>query len=174
MPKPPSNILTGAEAEAVRLHEDKGLTWSQAAEILKVAPGTVQDAYKRAQRKLKRQGEAEQSGAVLHGRAERHIKKLGAVTDQMLSERLDGVIIKGLFYLENNPEIWARAGVRELTQAVSTLTEKRQLLRGQPTSITQINDIQRLDQMAEAIKTELDRRMKVIDNDPLVGKGSKS
>lgn len=164
--------MTSAEAEALRLHEDKGLTWSEMGELLGVAAGTAQDAYKRAQRKLKRQKEAEQAGQVLHGRAEAHLKrkgKLGQLTDKVLSDSLDRVIQKGIFYLENNHEIWAKAGVRELTQAVSTLTEKRQLLRGQPTSITRIEDIQKLDQLTEMVKNELERRQKVIDADPLVG-----
>jgi hypothetical protein len=170
MPKVQTNVLTPREAEAVRLHEEKGLTWAEMAAVTGMGAANCQDAYRKASRKLKRIKEGEQSGAVLHGRSEGEVKKLGVVTDQMISERMDRMIIKGLYYLEHHPEIWARAGVRELTQAIASLTEKRQLLRGEATSIVRHEDVRTLDDLTNLVKNELERRQRAIDADPLVGR----
>ncbi len=55
---------------------------------------------------------------------------------------------------------------RDLVVAAGILTDKRQLLRGEPTAITRFQDIRKMDEILEAVAKELKRRGKVIDVTP--------
>ena len=55
---------------------------------------------------------------------------------------------------------------RNLMVAAGILTDKRQLLRGEPTAITRFQDMRKMDEILEAVAKELKRRGKVIDVTP--------
>ena len=52
---------------------------------------------------------------------------------------------------------WAERA-KDLTGIASTLIDKRQLLKGEPTAITKFEDIRKLDEDAKALHDEMIRR----------------
>ncbi len=56
---------------------------------------------------------------------------------------------------------------RNLMVAAGILTDKRQILRGEPTAITKFQDMRKLDDVLEEAVKELKRRSKMIDVTPV-------
>ena len=59
-----------------------------------------------------------------------------------------------------------QASARDLTVNIGILTDKRQLLRGEPTQITRLEDVKKLDELAAMLEVEMKRRGKIIDITP--------
>ena len=59
-----------------------------------------------------------------------------------------------------------QASARDLTVNIGILTDKRQLLRGEPTVITRLEDVKKLDELAAMLEVEMKRRGKIIDITP--------
>ena len=59
-----------------------------------------------------------------------------------------------------------QASARDLTVNIGILTDKRQLLRGEPTVITRLEDVKKMDELGAMLVTEMKRRGKIIDVTP--------
>ena len=58
------------------------------------------------------------------------------------------------------------AGVRDLAISAGVLIDKARLLKGQPTQITRLEDVKKLDELAEMLNEEMKRRGRLIDITP--------
>ena len=59
-----------------------------------------------------------------------------------------------------------QASARDLTVNIGILTDKRQLLRGEPTVITRPEDVKKLDEVGRLLLAEMERRGELIDITP--------
>ena len=59
-----------------------------------------------------------------------------------------------------------QASARDLTVNIGILTDKRQLLRGEPTQVFRVEDAKKLDEQLEMMVAEMKRRGKLIDVTP--------
>lgn len=59
-----------------------------------------------------------------------------------------------------------QANARDLMVSIGILTDKRQLLRGEPTAITRLEDVKKLDEDLLMLVKEMRRRGKIIDITP--------
>ena len=62
-------------------------------------------------------------------------------------------------------QVLAKESGRGLAQIISTLTDKMQLLKGEPTVVTKIEDIRQLDEVAMLLLAEVTRRGIILDQD---------
>ena len=60
----------------------------------------------------------------------------------------------------------AGANVRDLAVSAGVMIDKARLLKGEPTNITRIEDVKKLDDLAEMLNEELQRRGRLIDVTP--------
>ena len=60
-------------------------------------------------------------------------------------------------------EVLAKETGRGLAQIISILTDKMQLLQGEPTAITKIEDVRKLDEISALLLKEVNRRGIVLD-----------
>ncbi len=74
--------------------------------------------------------------------------------------------MKALWLLVEDEGALKSLSGKELSTVAGNLLEKRQLLRGEPTAITRFEDIKKLDEVAELLNAELQRRGKLIDVTP--------
>ncbi len=94
------------------------------------------------------------------------MKVRGKIDDKMLSEATAEVASQALWRMQNDPALWDRASLKELSTVCGQMIDKRQLLRGEPTQITKIQDIRKLDEMAALLHEEMERRGLMIDVTP--------
>ena len=86
--------------------------------------------------------------------------------DKTFLEDIDAVLVKALFLLRNKEEALAETRTKGLSAIVNTLIDKRQLLKGEPTAITKLQDVRKLDEIARALHQEMERRGLLVDITP--------
>ncbi len=77
---------------------------------------------------------------------------------------IDDRLSRVLAYLDDHT--LSKMDGRNLMVAAGILIDKRQLLEGKPTAITQYSDLRKLDEVMEQVSAELKRRENVIDVTP--------
>ena len=90
----------------------------------------------------------------------------GKIDDKMLSAGAGEIAATALWRMGNDSSLWAKASLKELASVYATMIDKRQLLRGEPTQITKIQDIRKLDEMAALLHEEMGRRGLIVDVTP--------
>ena len=90
----------------------------------------------------------------------------GKIDDKILSAGAAEIAVMALCRMRNDPVLWERASLKELSAVYAVMVDKRQLLRGQPTNIVKIQDIRELDEMAMVLHEEMERRGLIIDVTP--------
>ncbi len=86
------------------------------------------------------------------------------LNDQELAAVIDDRLTRVLEYFDDHT--LGKMGGRDLVVAAGILTDKRQLLRGEPTAITRFQDMRKMDEILEAVDKELKRRGKLVDVTP--------
>ena len=129
--------------------------------------GTAKAARK-AEKKLRAQTGGEALAVRLDRACEVYMADLHDVTDEDLAATARLEAMKTLWYLKNNPEVWTRASVKDLASVFGTLIDKSQLLRGEPTQITRLEDVKKMDELGAMLVTEMKRRGEIIDVTPEV------
>lgn len=94
------------------------------------------------------------------------IKIVDEIGDEELAGRYGQKIQLLLSYLDDFA--MSRSSAKDLVGSIGTLTDKRQLLRGEPTQITRLEDVKKLDELGAMLKTEMKHRGKIIDITPEV------
>ncbi len=84
--------------------------------------------------------------------------------DVVLLSVIDDRLARVFEYFDDH--VLGKMDGRNLMVAAGILTDKRQLLRGEPTAITRFQDIRKMDEILEAVAKELKRRGKMIDVTP--------
>ena len=169
--------LTELQARIISLRDERGLTFREIGDRLGKNQGNIHRTYQRGknnQKKLARTGDGDQvpmspqiEAQLAAFRAQRNGQP---VTDKSLLEDIDAVLVKALFLLRNNEAALAETRTKDLTGIASTLIDKRQLLKGEPTAITKLQDVRKLDEVAKQLHEEMQRRGlipdKIIDVTP--------
>lgn len=178
----PDSILTRTQAEVVYLRDECGLSWPDIARKRGVHRATVKNSYDLGKKKM------EQGGGVAHGavvpvpegaperpvdRADRLTadwKQAGGIERRVDEKALVGVIgtilDKMLFFTAQDDVALANMPPKDRIQAIGTLIDKWQLLRGEPTTIMRLQDIRKLDEVGAMLKDEMERRGLIIDVTP--------
>ena len=84
--------------------------------------------------------------------------------DQELLALIDDRLARAFAFLDDFT--LGQASARDLTVNIGILTDKRQLLRGEPTVITRLEDVKKLDELGAMLEAEMRRRGKIIDVTP--------
>ena len=84
--------------------------------------------------------------------------------DRELLALIDDRLALALEYLDD--VVFGEANARDLATSIGILTDKRRLLREEPTAIVKFQDMRKLDEFLEDVSKELKRREKVIDVTP--------
>ncbi len=84
--------------------------------------------------------------------------------DQELLAVIDDRLARVFDYFDDHT--LSKMDGRNLMVAAGILTDKRQLLRGEPTAITKFQDMRKMDEILEEVGKELKRRGKIIDVTP--------
>ncbi len=84
--------------------------------------------------------------------------------DQELLAVIDDRLGRVLEYFDDHT--LGKMGGRDLVVAAGILTDKRQLLRGEPTAITKFQDMRNLDELMEMFRKEAARLEKLVDVTP--------
>ncbi len=84
--------------------------------------------------------------------------------DQQLLAVIDDRLARVFEYFDDHA--LSKMDGRNLMVAAGILTDKRQLLRGEPTAITRFQDMRKMDEILEAVDMELKRRGKLVDVTP--------
>ena len=165
----PAPALTEKQLEAYRLRHDEELTYGQMAERLKISRNAVVCRLHSAEEKMvdranlpvpKPKSEGERV-AELRRRVEAHEFTRG---DTALVEVLNEVIVSLALSIDQEAQV--KASLSQKAQAFGVLVDKRQLLKGQPTAIVRYEDVRKLDDLAVALKDELERRSRLVDVTP--------
>ena len=156
LPKPPAE-LTDIQRTVLMLREEYQLPFKEIARRLGKADANIRRHYERARKKVKPPPPKVTEAEVLLRRW--HNERRGeAVTDKTLLGDIDVTLAKALYFLRHNEMAMAEAKVSDLVRTVNTLIEKRQLLKGEPTQITKLQDVRKLDEIAKALHAEMERR----------------
>ncbi len=91
-------------------------------------------------------------------------EELKAVKNDELLALIEDRIWLALQYL--TPQKFAESDARSIAVTFGILTEKRQLLKGEPTGILEVNDRQMLSKILEKFAAEADRRQMTVDITP--------
>ncbi len=170
----PNDKLTDHQALALKIRdEDPTLGWTglghrMTEEVgVEISRSSARRALLGGEKKLRR---LKTGGEALETRLERgwsaYVESIQDVTDDDLSNTARLQAMKTLWYLANNPEVWTRSSGKDLTSMFGTLVDKSQLLRGEPTSITRLEDVKKLDELGAMLEAEMRRRGKIIDITP--------
>ncbi len=172
MPRAPSNKLTDHQASVVEARKTPGITWTGVANLIGCSVSSARDAHKGAMKKLDREAAGEtfpdapgKDVAAPVRALKRYMKTIGTVTDKTIGDGLDKAIA-AIQYQQSLPEVVATASFRDLSSSLGILIDRRQLLKGEPTAITRFQDIRKLDELAELLNAEMQRRGKMIDVTP--------
>ncbi len=84
--------------------------------------------------------------------------------DKELLALLDDGIARAFEVLDNFA--LGEASARDVATIIGILTDKRQILKGEPTAIVKFEDMRKLDEILEQVSKELKRRENVIDVTP--------
>ena len=171
---PKSNKLTDHQARIVELKKIPGITEYRIAKELGCGISSVRSSYAGAQKKLDRVKNGEDAGVgpapeLTHEPTEAlrgymvELAQVGPMPDKDAVVELGKTRDAILWHINNTPEILANAPLRELVSAANMTIEKMQLLQGEPTAITRFQDIRKLDEVAEMLNSELQRRGRLID-----------
>ena len=161
--------LTELERRVVRLRDVEGMKWADIGAELGMDRRNAQHAHQRAHSKMAQQGPApsQEAQAGLQKACEAALGKVkGKIDDKMLSMGAGEIAAQALWWIRNDPSLWGRASIKELSTVYGQMIEKRQLLRGEPTQITRIQDIRELDEMAKLLHEEMEKRGLLIDVTP--------
>ena len=162
--------MTERETEAYRLRYAEGMTYRAIATELGVDVHTSHEAVKRAEKVM-----GEHARSLLPAKTREldrieammgEIEALGgpdldtAATVKLVKRRrVEALVALDMF-------VMSRASASQLTQTISGLTNTAQLLEGQPTAILRYDDIRKIDELAVAIKDEIERRQRLVDVTP--------
>ena len=171
----PNDKLTDHQALALKIRdEDPTIGWTglghrMSKEVgVEIGRSSARRAFLDGEKKLR----AQTSGEALETRLGRawaaYVADIHDVTDEDLATTARLQAMKTLWYLANNPEVWTRSSGKDLASIFGTLIDKSQLLRGEPTAITRLEDVKKLDELAVMLDKEMRRRGKVIDVTPEV------
>ena len=163
--------LTAKQLAAYRLRYDEELTYGEMADRLRISRNAVKCRLQSAETKMadrknlpvpkpKSQGERV---AELLRKLKAHDFTRG---DTALVEVLDETIVSLVLSMDKEAQI--QASLSQKAQAFGVLVDRRQLLKGQPTAIVRYEDIRKIDELAVAIKDEIERRQKLVDVTPTV------
>lgn len=178
--------LTERQAQIYQMVEEDRLNYTEIGRRLGIDRRTVTDAYRMARKKLDKQLSLVHSGSsasqpskfdsskgpqietVIEGlvRECRELEIGKKVTDGSILEGIDETIAKALYFLRRNEMALVKATPKDLATIVNGLVEKRQLLKGEPTAITKLQDIRKLDEVAAALDKEMKRRGMLVDVTP--------
>ncbi|MCZ6606197.1 MAG: sigma factor-like helix-turn-helix DNA-binding protein, partial [Alphaproteobacteria bacterium] len=161
--------LTELERRVVHLRDAEGMKWAEIGRQLGMDRRNAQKAHQRAHSKMAQQGPApsQERQQELQKACEGALEKVrGKIDDKMLSEAAAEVAWQAIWQIRNDPVLWSRASIKELSTVYGQMIDKRQLLRGEPTQITKIQDIRELDEMAKLLHEEMEKRGLLIDVTP--------
>ncbi len=161
--------LTELERRVVRLRDGEGMKWAEIGRKLGMDKRNAQHAHQRAHSKMAQHGPApsQESQQELQKACEGALEKVrGKIDDKMLSTAAAEVAWLALWRVRNDPALWDRASLKELASVCGQMIDKSQLLRGEPTQITRIQDIRELDEMAKVLHDEMERRGLLVDVTP--------
>ena len=129
----------------------------------------AQKAHQRAHAKMAQQGPApsqERQQELQKACDQALLLVEGKIDDKLLSAKIEKVIWKALWQMENDPALWSRANLKELSGVCGQMIEKLQLLRGEPTQIIKMQDIRTLDEQLVLVHEEMERRELLVDITP--------
>ena len=170
MPKPSkrSRPLTERETEAYRLRYTEGMTYRGIAAEMGVDVRACHEAVKRAEKKLSHKGQHVVKSATTGERLLRNEVVIEAAlknrSPAAVLELLEDLVIRIVSMMDN--EILAKESGRGLAQMLVHLTNVIQLRKGEPTTITRYEDIRKIDELAVALRDEIERRQRLIDVTP--------
>ncbi len=156
--------LTELQATALNLREQERLNYTQMGERMGVTKSSARKAHLTAVRK--REVFGPRIDDDLDRRFTEWRKAINGVTDETFVSLLEEGTLKALWLLVEDEAALKNLSGKELSTVAGNLLEKRQLLRGEPTAITRFEDIKKLDEVAELLNAELQRRGKLIDVTP--------
>ncbi len=164
---PKDQKLTPREIRATEIREaNPSISWADLGRELDCDRTLARRACLNGEKKLLLKSGARSLSVRLDRSCAKYMAQMGQVTDDGLSESAGVIAAKILWHLEHNPEAFARSSGKDLTTMFGTLIDKRQLLRGEPTQITRLQDVKKLDELAEMLSEEMQRRGKIIDVTP--------
>ena len=156
--------LTENETEAYRLRYTEGLNFRAIANELGVDLHCAHDAVKRAEKKLSHKGQHVAKCATTGERLLRNEAVIEAAlknrSPAAVLELLEDLVVRIVCMMDN--EVLAKESGRGLAQMLSHLTNVLQLRKGEPTTITRYEDIRKIDELAVAIKDEIERRQQLV------------
>ena len=88
------------------------------------------------------------------------------LSDQELLALIDDGLARAFQFLDDFA--LGQATARDVAVTVGVLIDKRRLLRGEPTAITKLQDMRKLDDLVEIFRKEAERRRKLVDVTPEV------
>ncbi len=167
MPRPKIKELTRRQLGCYRFrHEDK-MTLVAIGDELGISEGMVRQHLKIAEKKLDHKALPTAHVARLGERIARNSSTFqDALGDQstatvlrlMGEKRLEAITML-------DKQVLAKETGRGLAQIISILSDKIQLLKGEPTAITKIEDVRKMDEVAVLLLAEVKRRGIVLDGD---------
>ncbi len=161
----PTKGLTDQQARAVELR-DRGLGWAEMGREMGVGRDHAMGAYRGGEKKLRVQKGDEALAVRLERESIAYMGELGEITDKGLSDDMRRLVALYVWHLGHNPEALARSSSKDVATIMGILVDKAQLLRGEPTQITRLQDVKKLDEVAEMLQAEMQRRGKIIDVTP--------
>ena len=163
------DYLTKLESRVVHLRDAEGMKWAEIGRQIGMDRRNAQKAHQRAHSKMAQHGPAPSQEAQegLQKACEEALGKVrGKIDDKMLSAGAGEIAAQALWRMRNDPALWDRASIKELSTVYGQMIDKRQLLRGEPTNIVKIQDIRELDEMAKLLHEEMEKRGLLIDVTP--------
>lgn len=171
----PNDKLTDHQALAVKVRdEDPAIGWAELGRRMSKEVGveisrtSARRAFLLGEEKLRRQTGGEVLAVRLDRACVAYMADVGEVSDEDLAVSARVQAMKTLWYLANNPEVWTRSSGKDLASIFGILIDKSQLLRGEPTQITRLEDVKKLDELGVMLQAEMKRRGKIIDITPEV------
>ena len=165
--------LTDHQALAVKIRdENPSIGWQDLADEMTrvtgttIRKGSARGAYLAGEKKLRAQTGGEALAVRLDRACEVYMAGIAEVADEDLAAAARLQAIRILWYLKNNPEVMSRSSGKDLTTMFGMLIDKSQLLRGEPTQITRLEDVKKLDELGAMLEAEMRRRGKIIDVTP--------
>lgn len=165
MARGPTKELTDLQTRAVKLR-DRGLGWAEMGREMDVDRAEAMAAYRGGEKKIRTQTGAEALAVRLERQSNAYMRKLGEITDKGLSDDMRRLVALYVWHLGHNPEALARSSSKDVATIMGILVDKAQLLRGEPTQITRLQDIKTLDEVGKMLQDEMRRRGKIIDVTP--------
>ncbi len=159
--------LTDVQTRVMALR-DQGMGWAEIGRELDMHRGAARQIGLEAEKKTRAQKGGEALSVCLERQSTAYMAGLGEITDKGLSDEMRRLVALYVWHLGHNPEALARSSSRDVATIIGILTDKSQLLRGEPTQITRLQDIKTLDEVGKMLQDEMERRGKIIDVTPEV------